>query len=65
MKSLGITPRQAMTILNYVNGRRSIGEICTCVAGDLDEDVPPKGIVGYLELLKSVGWVVFDGAMAR
>ncbi len=65
MKSLGITSRQAMTILNYVNGRRSIEEICTCVAGDLDEDVPPKGIFGYLELLKSVGWVVFDGAMVR
>jgi hypothetical protein len=57
LKTLGITSRQATTILNYVNGKRSIAEIGTCVAGELDEDVPRKGIAGYLELLRSVGWL--------
>jgi hypothetical protein len=59
VKSLGITPRQAMTALNYVNGRRSVAEICTCVAAELDEDVPRQAVAGYLELLRSVGWLVF------
>jgi hypothetical protein len=60
MKSLELSRRQADTILNYVNGKRSIAEIATCVAADLDEEVPLQGMVGYLELLRSVGWLVFD-----
>ncbi|NUQ63293.1 MAG: M28 family peptidase [Pirellulales bacterium] len=59
MKTLGITRAQATAILNYVNGKRSIAEIRTDVAGDLDEAVPLEGAAGYLELLKSVGWVVY------
>jgi len=64
MKSLGLSRRQADTVLNYVNGKRSIAQIATCVAADLDEEVPLRGIVGYLELLRSVGWLVFDKADA-
>jgi hypothetical protein len=60
MKSLGLSRRQADTALNYVNGKRSVAEIAACAAADLDEMVPPKGVADYLELLRSVGWVVFD-----
>jgi hypothetical protein len=60
LKSLGLSSRQRDTILNYVNGKRSIAQIATSVAGDLDEEVPLSGVVGYLELLRSVGWLVFD-----
>ncbi len=60
LKTLGITPAQATTILNYVNGRRSVAQIATCVAGQLDEAVPLQGVLGYVELLKSVGVVVLD-----
>jgi len=62
MKSLGLSRRQADATLNYVNGKRSIAEIAACVAADLDEEVPPKAVAGYVELLRSVGWVVFDKA---
>jgi hypothetical protein len=60
MESLGLSRRQADTTLSYVNGKRSIAQIATCVAAELDEEVPLRGIVGYLELLRSVGWIVFD-----
>jgi hypothetical protein len=39
LKPLGITPRQATLILNYVNGRRSIAEIWAGVAGEMDQDL--------------------------
>ena len=67
LESLGITRSQATAILNYVNGRRSVADIGVCVAGELDEEAPLKGILGYLELLKSIGWLVltaFDSAAA-
>ena len=60
LKSLGLSRRQADVTLSYVNGKRSIAQIATCVAAELDEAVPLSGIVGYLELLRSVGWLVFD-----
>jgi hypothetical protein len=60
LKTLGITPAHAATILNYVNGRRSVAQIAACVAGQLDEAVPLPGVLGYVELLTSVGVVALD-----
>jgi len=62
LKRLKIAPRQAATILNYVNGRRSIADISACAAGELDEEVPLPETAGYLRLLKDVGWLVIEGA---
>jgi len=59
MKALKIARPQATAILNFVNGRRSIAEIGDCVAAELDEEVPLKAVVGWLEVLKAVGWVIF------
>jgi hypothetical protein len=64
LKTLGITPARASTILNYVNGRRSVAEIGTCVAGQLDETLPLQGVLGYVEVLTSVGLVVLDAKAA-
>lgn len=61
LKPLGVSPRQAATLLNYVNGRRSIAEIWACVAGELDEEVSLRGSAGYLGLLKEIGLLVFEG----
>ena len=60
LKALGLSRQQATTILNYVNGKRSVAEISNCVAAELDEDVPLQGVAGYLELLKAVGLVVLE-----
>ena len=59
MKSIGLTAQQAGTILNYVNGKRSIIDIRRAVAGEINEDLPLEKVVAYLELLKSVQWVTF------
>jgi hypothetical protein len=59
LKTLGLTGQQAMTILNYVNGKRSITEIRDDVAAELDEDVSLEGVAGYLELLRSFGWLAY------
>ena len=61
LKPLGISSRQAATLLNYVNGQRSIADIWASVASELDEDVPLRGVVSYLGLLKEIGWLVFEG----
>ncbi len=58
IKQLGVSSRQQTAILNYVNGKRSIARIAVCVAGELDEDVPIQGVLGYVELLEAAGWLV-------
>ncbi len=59
LKSMGLTPQLAGTILNYVNGRRSISDIRGAVAGETNEDVTLEKVAAYLELLKTVQWVVY------
>ncbi len=59
LKSMGLTPPLAGTILNYVNGKRSVSEIRGAVAGETNEDVTLEKVVAYLELLKTVQWVVY------
>jgi aminopeptidase YwaD len=59
LKSIGLTAQQAGTILNYVNGKRSIIDIRRAVTGEINEDLPLEKVVAYLELLKSVQWVTF------
>lgn len=59
LKSLGLTAQQAGAMLNYVNGKRSITEIRNAVVGELNQDVPLDGVAAYMELLKTVQWVVF------
>ena len=62
LKGLALSRQQSTAILNYVNGRRSVAEICDSVAADLDENVRRESVVGYLELLRSVEWLVFTTA---
>jgi aminopeptidase YwaD len=59
LKALGLTPQQASSILNYVNGRRSIQKIRDTVVGETGRDVTIDAVRGYLELLKTVGWVTW------
>jgi hypothetical protein len=59
LKTLGLTPQQATSILNYVNGRRSIQKIRETVVGETGRDVTIDAVRGYLEMLKTVGWVTW------
>jgi hypothetical protein len=59
VKALGLTPQQATSILNYVNGKRSIQKIRDAVVGETGRDVSVEAVQGYLQLLKQVGWLTF------
>jgi len=59
LKTLGLTPQQATSILNYVNGRLSIQKIRDTVVGESGRDVSIEAVRGYLELLKTVGWMTW------
>ncbi len=59
LEELALTRSQTRAVLNYVNGKRSITEIRNCVAAETGSDVSLEGVVGYLEILKEVEWVVF------
>jgi hypothetical protein len=59
LKALGLTPPLASTVLNYVNGRRSIVSIRNAVVAETGQDVPLSAVAGYLDLLKAVRWVAY------
>jgi hypothetical protein len=59
LKALGLTPPLASTVLNYVNGRRSIVSIRNAVVAETGQDVPLSAVAGYLDLLKTVRWVAY------
>ena len=57
LKAIGLTPQQAASVANYVNGKRTAQAIRDCLVGESGNDVPLDAVVRYLELLKSVGWI--------
>ena len=59
LKALGLTPPQAQAILNWVNGRRSVALIRRNVAAERGEDVSYAAVAGYLEVLRTVGWITY------
>jgi hypothetical protein len=63
LKKLGLTPQLANSLLNYVNGKRSVLRIRNCVVGETGRDLTLEAVAGYLEILKSVGWITY-GATA-
>jgi len=59
LKTLGLTPLLASSVLNYVNGRRSIVAIRNAVVAETGQDVPLSAVAGYLDVLKTVRWVAY------
>jgi hypothetical protein len=59
IKKLRLTPQQANTIGNYIDGRRSVRKIRDSVVGETGADLPIDSVIGYIELLKTVGWVEY------
>jgi ribosomal 50S subunit-associated protein YjgA (DUF615 family) len=57
LKKLGLTPQLANTLVNYVNGKRSVLRIRNCVVGETGRDVTLESVAAYIDVLKSVGWV--------
>jgi aminopeptidase YwaD len=59
LESLGLTPATAGAVLNYVNGRRSVTLIRRNVVAETGQDVTLAGVAGYLEILRTAGWVTY------
>jgi hypothetical protein len=61
LKTIGLAPGLAGRLLNYVNGKRSVLRIRNCVIGETGQDVTLDAVAGYLDLLKTVGWITYSG----
>jgi hypothetical protein len=59
LKSWGLTPALASTILNYVNGHRSVVAIRNAVVGETGADLSLAGVAAYLDVLKTVKWLAY------
>jgi hypothetical protein len=59
LKKLGLPPGVGNSILNYVNGKRSIAKIRSSVAAETGQEVTLEAVAGYLDLLKTVKWVTY------
>ena len=49
--------RSASTVLNYINGRRSVTAITHCVAAETNAELTVEQVAAYIDILKPVGWV--------
>jgi hypothetical protein len=59
--NLGLNSGQTREILNFVNGQRSVTEIRNRVAAVAGDELTIEQVVGYLKILRDVGWIVVDG----
>jgi aminopeptidase YwaD len=59
LKKLALTPSLGNSILNYVNGRRTVAAIRNAVVAETGQDVTLETVTAYFEMLKSVGWVSY------
>lgn len=57
LKKTGLAPAQATTVLNYVNGQRTLQQIRNAVAAETGQELTLEAVASYLGLLNEVGWV--------
>jgi len=57
LKSIGLTPQTANTILNYVNGRRSAATIRSYAAAETGQELSLESVVAYVDLLRQIKWL--------
>jgi len=60
---LRLSSGQTRGILNFVNGQRSVTEIRDRVAAMAGDELTIEQVVGYLTILRDVGWIVVDGEL--
>ena len=60
---LRLSSGQTRGILNFVNGKRAVTEIRDRVAAMAGDDITIEQVVGYLTILRYVGWIVVDGEL--
>jgi len=58
-KELRVDRRQQRSILNYINGRRSVTKIRSCVIAESGKDIDFDNLLKYLNFLKTIDWITF------
>jgi aminopeptidase YwaD len=57
LKNLRISRMQQRTIVNYINGKRSVTEIKNSVEAETGGDLDIEKLISYMEFLQSIGWI--------
>jgi aminopeptidase YwaD len=59
-KDLKLDRTQQRTILNYINGRRSVTEIRNWVMAETGRDLDFEKLLDYLDYLEQIDWITYD-----
>lgn len=59
IKMLKVDRSQQRSILNYINGRRSVIKIRSCVIAESGRELDFEGFLKYLDFLKTIGWITY------
>jgi len=59
LKKLNLNRNQQRSIQNFINGKRSVMEIRNAAIAETEIDLPIENLMGYLELLKELNWIMF------
>ncbi len=58
-KEIKVDRRQQRSILNYINGRRSVTRIRSCVMAESGKDLDFDALLKYLDFLKTIDWITY------
>ena len=58
-RELKVDRRQQRSILNYINGRRSVIKIRSCVIAESGKDMNFNNLLKYLDFLKAIDWITY------
>jgi hypothetical protein len=58
-KELKVDRRLQRSILNYINGRRSVTKIRSCVMAESGKDMDFDNLLKYLNFLKTIDWITY------
>jgi aminopeptidase YwaD len=57
LKNLKLSRMQQRTIVNFIDGKRSVTQIQMLVEADTGEDLNIEKLKSYMEFLESIGWI--------
>ncbi len=58
-KELKVNRRQQRSVLNYINGRRSVTKIRSCAVAESGQDMDFNALLKYLDFLKTINWITY------
>lgn len=65
VEALGLSRSQSSQIQNFIDGKRTVGEVRLRVRGETGEPLTLDQLVGYLRVLEEVGWIVLRNGVSR